>query len=100
MWPNARISVMGGEQAAGVLVQVKREQLEKKGKRLTPEEEDEIRRPILAKYEAEGNPYYSTSRIWDDGILDPASTRDVLGLALEATSRAPMDDTGYGIFRF
>jgi acetyl-CoA carboxylase carboxyltransferase component len=100
MWPNARISVMGGEQAAGVLVQVKKEQLEKKGKQLSREEEDEIRRPILAKYEAEGNPYYSTSRLWDDGILDPASTRDVLGLGLEAASRAPLAPAGYGIFRF
>jgi len=100
MWPNARISVMGGEQAAGVLVQVKKEQLEKKGKQLTAAEEEEIRRPILAKYEAEGNPYYSSARLWDDGIIDPASTRDVLGLALEAASRAPLDPAGYGIFRF
>src|SRR5690606_15421965 len=82
MWPNARISVMGGEQAAGVLVTVKREQLEAKGKTLTPEEEEEIRRPILEKYEREGNPFYSTARLWDDGILDPRRTRDVLALAL------------------
>jgi acetyl-CoA carboxylase carboxyltransferase component len=100
MWPNARISVMGGEQAAGVLVQVKQEQLEKKGRKLSTREEEEIRAPILAKYEAEGNPYYSTARLWDDGILDPASTRDVLGLAIAAASRAPLAEPGYGIFRF
>jgi propionyl-CoA carboxylase len=100
MWPNARISVMGGEQAAGVLVQVKREQLERKGALLTPKEEEEIRAPILAKYDQEGSPYYSTGRLWDDGILDPATTRDALGLGLAAASRAPLEDQRYGIFRF
>jgi len=99
MWPNARISVMGGEQAAGVLVTVKREQLEAKGKTLTPEEEEEIRRPILEKYEREGNPFYSTARLWDDGILDPRRTRDVLALALSASLNAPIPDWRAPVFR-
>jgi acetyl-CoA carboxylase carboxyltransferase component len=82
MWPNARISVMGGEQAASVLATVKREQLAREGKELTAEEEEQIRRPILEKYEHEGSPYYSTARLWDDGILDPARTRDALALGI------------------
>src|SRR5690606_31052159 len=99
MWPNARISVMGGEQAAGVLVTVKREQLEAKGKTLTPEEEEEIRRPSLEKYEREGNRFYSTARLWDDGILDPRRTRDVLALALSASLNAPIPDWRAPVFR-
>ena len=84
MWPNARISVMGGEQAAGVLTTVKRDQLAREGKTLSAEEEQEIRGPILEKYEQEGSPYYSTARLWDDGILDPAQTRTALALAISA----------------
>ena len=80
MWPNARISVMGGEQAAGVLTTVKRDQLAREGRELTSEEEEAIRAPILEKYEREGSPYYSTARLWDDGILDPAETRQALAL--------------------
>ena len=82
MWPNARISVMGGEQAAGVLVTVKRDQLARQGKTLSPDEEAAIRDPLLAKYDHEGSPYYSTARLWDDGILDPLDTRDALGLGI------------------
>jgi len=99
MWPNARISVMGGEQAASVLASVKREQLAREGRTLTPEEEETIRRPILEKYEHEGSPYYSTARIWDDGVLDPADTRDALGLALSAARNAPTGEPRFGVFR-
>src|SRR6058998_3901916 len=90
MWPNARIAVMGGEQAAGVLTTVKREQLTREGKPFTDADEQAIRQPILDKYDAEGSPYYSTARLWDDGILDPAQTRNVLGLALSAAFNAPI----------
>ncbi|MEZ5966393.1 MAG: carboxyl transferase domain-containing protein [Planctomycetota bacterium] len=99
MWPNARISVMGGEQAAGVLVTVKKDQLEAKGQALSAADEEEIRRPILAKYEHEGNPFYSTARLWDDGILDPRKTRDALGLALSATLNATIPDYRAPVFR-
>jgi acetyl-CoA carboxylase carboxyltransferase component len=101
MWPNSRISVMGGEQAANVLLQVKQEQLAKAGKpALTEAEAEELRAPILAKYEEEGSPYYSTARIWDDGILDPRKTRDALGLAIAAGRFAPAEDLGgYGVHR-
>jgi 3-methylcrotonyl-CoA carboxylase beta subunit/propionyl-CoA carboxylase len=99
MWPNARISVMGGEQAAGVLVTVKRDQLAREGKTLSPEEEDAIRRPILEKYESEGSPYYSTARLWDDGILDPATTREALALGLSASFNAPIPSAKFGVFR-
>ncbi|MEW5984166.1 MAG: carboxyl transferase domain-containing protein [Acidobacteriota bacterium] len=99
MWPNARISVMGGEQAAGVLVTVKRDQLAREGREMTPEEEEEIRRPILERYDREGSPYYSTARLWDDGILEPAQTRDALGLALSAAFNAPIPDATFGVFR-
>jgi len=92
MWPNARISVMGGEQAASVLATVG-------GKTMTPEEEAEFKRPILEKYEAEGNPYYSTARLWDDGIIDPRDTRTVLGLGIAASLNAPMPETPFGVFR-
>ena len=84
MWPNARISVMGGEQAAGVLTTVKRDQLARDGRTLSAEEEAAIRDPLLAKYETEGSPYYSTARLWDDGILDPVDTRAALALGLSA----------------
>jgi 3-methylcrotonyl-CoA carboxylase beta subunit/propionyl-CoA carboxylase len=99
MWPNARISVMGGEQAAGVLATVKRDQVAREGGTLTPEEEDAIRAPILAKYEQEGSAYYSTARLWDDGILDPADTRQALALGLAAAFNAPIPAPRFGIFR-
>jgi acetyl-CoA carboxylase carboxyltransferase component len=99
MWPNARISVMGGEQAAGVLTTVKRDQLARDGKSLSAEDEAAIRDPILEKYEREGSPYYSTARLWDDGILDPAETRNALALGLSAACNAPVPDARFGIFR-
>jgi 3-methylcrotonyl-CoA carboxylase beta subunit len=99
MWPNARISVMGGEQAAGVLTTVKRDQLAREGKAFTPEDEQAIRDPILAKYEHEGSPYYSTARLWDDGILDPAQTRQALALGIAAAFNAPIPDARFGVFR-
>ena len=99
MWPNARISVMGGEQAAGVLATVKRDQLARSGQAMTMEEEEAIRRPILDKYEHEGSPYYSTARLWDDGILDPADTRQALALALSAAFNAPIPEARFGVFR-
>jgi acetyl-CoA carboxylase carboxyltransferase component len=99
MWPNARISVMGGEQAAGVLTTVKREQLQREGSALSPDDEAAIRDPILAKYDREGSPYYSTARLWDDGILDPAETRQALALGVSAAFNAPIPDAKFGIFR-
>ena len=99
MWPNSRISVMGGEQAAFTLLQVKQEQLAKQGKKLTKEEEQAILAPVLAKYEEESSPYYSTARIWDDGILDPLETRDALALGIAMSLNAPIPDFKYGVFR-
>jgi acetyl-CoA carboxylase carboxyltransferase component len=99
MWPNGRISVMGGEQAAGVLTTVKRDQLAREGRALSADEETAIRQPILDKYEAEGSPYYSTARIWDDGMLDPADTRQALALGLSAAFNAPVPEPRFGIFR-
>jgi len=99
MWPNARISVMGGEQASGVLTTVKREQLQREGKPFSAEEEAAIRQPILDKYDHEGSPYYSTARLWDDGILDPAQTRQALALGLSAAFNAPIPDAKFGVFR-
>jgi len=100
MWPNARISVMGGEQAANVLLTVKQDQLAREGKpQLTSVEADEFKRPILEKYENEGNPYHSTARLWDDGVIDPADTRQVLGLALSVVLNAPGEEGGFGVFR-
>ena len=99
MWPNARISVMGGEQAAGVLTTVKRDQLAREGKELSAEEERAIREPILEKYEREGSPYYSTARLWDDGILDPAQTRQALALGISAAYNAPIRPAKFGVFR-
>src|SRR4051812_43732911 len=99
MWPNARISVMGAQQAASVLTTVKRDQLEREGKPFPPDDEAAIRDPILDKYEHEGSPYYSTARIWDDGILDPAKTRDALALALSAAYNAPISAPKFGVFR-
>ncbi|MCM2276633.1 MAG: methylcrotonoyl-CoA carboxylase [Oligoflexia bacterium] len=99
MWPNSRISVMGGEQAAGVLSQVKMEQLESQGKKLSPEEIERIQAPIREQYEREGNPYTSTARLWDDGILVPWRTREALALALSASLNAPVPETRFGVFR-
>jgi 3-methylcrotonyl-CoA carboxylase beta subunit len=100
MWPNARISVMGGEQAASVMLTIKKDQLEAAGEPpLTADEESALVDPILEKYETEGNPYYSTARLWDDGILDPAETRQVLALALSVCLKAQREDTRYGVFR-
>ena len=99
MWPSARISVMGGEQAAGVLATVKRDQLAREGRPFPPEEEQALRQPILDKYDLEGSPYYSTARLWDDGILDPAETRRTLALALSASYNAPIGQPKFGVFR-
>ena len=99
MWPNARISVMGGEQAAGVLVTVKRDQLARTGRELGAEEEAAIRDPLLEKYEREGSPYYATARLWDDGILDPVDTRDALGLGISMSHNAPLPGRQVGVFR-
>lgn len=99
MWPNARISVMGGEQAATVLAMVKREGFERKGEEWSEEDEAKFRKPILMKYEHEGHPLYSSARMWDDGIIDPAKTRDVLALSLSAALNAEIKDTKFGVFR-
>ena len=96
MWPNARISVMGGEQAASVLATVRRDQL---GDEWSAEDEEAFKEPIRAQYEEQGNPYYSTARLWDDGVIDPMDTRQVLGLALSTAANAPLDPVSYGIFR-
>ena len=99
MWPNARISVMGADQAATVLATVRRDQIEAAGDDWPPAEEEEFKRPIRERYDRQGSPYYSTARLWDDGIIDPADTRRVLGLALSAAANAPLDSVRYGIFR-
>ncbi|HEV7240141.1 MAG TPA: carboxyl transferase domain-containing protein [Thermoanaerobaculia bacterium] len=99
MWPNARISVMGGEQAAGVLTTVKRDQLAREGKELSREEERNIAEPVLEKYETEGSPYYSTARLWDDGVIDPAETRIYLGLGLSISYNARIVEPRFGVFR-
>ena len=99
MWPNARISVMGGEQAAAVLAQVRRDNLEARGQSWAPADEAGFTAPIRAQYETQGHPYYSTARLWDDGIIDPADTRRVLALAISASLNAPIADTRFGIFR-
>jgi 3-methylcrotonyl-CoA carboxylase beta subunit len=98
-WPNARISVMGGEQAASVLATIKRDAMEEKGQDWPAEEEEAFKAPIRDRYEAEGDPYHATSRLWDDGIIDPAQTRDVLGLAISASLNAPVPQTKFGVFR-
>ncbi|WP_217198104.1 carboxyl transferase domain-containing protein [Streptomyces buecherae] len=109
MWPNAKISVMGGEQAASVLATVKRDQLEARGEQWSQEDEESFRAPVRAQYETQGNAYYATARLWDDGVIDPLETRTVLGLALTACANAPLPGTpgfasadaatGYGVFR-
>ncbi len=100
MWPNARISVMGGAQAASVLATVRREQLESSGESWSEEAEEAFREPIRQQYEEQGSPYYSTARLWDDGIIDPADTRKVLGLALQICAQTPLpEQTSFGLFR-
>lgn len=99
MWPNARISVMGGEQAASVLATVRRDGIEAKGGSWSAEEEDAFKQPIRDQYERQGHPYYASARLWDDGVIDPAQTRDVLGLGLAASMNAPIEDTRFGVFR-
>jgi 3-methylcrotonyl-CoA carboxylase beta subunit len=98
-WPASRISVMGGAQAAAVLATVRREQIQARGEEWTADAEEEFRAPIRARYEEQGDPYYATARLWDDGILDPADTRDVLGLALDVVSRVPLPEPRFGVFR-
>ena len=99
MWPNARISVMGAEQAAGVLATVKQDQLAREGKTMTAEEEQAFKQPTLDLYEKQGHPYYASARLWDDGVIDPADTRSVLGLAISAAINAPIEDSRFGVFR-
>ena len=99
MWPNSRISVMGGEQAASVLATVRRDGIEAAGRNWSPEEEEAFKAPIRAQYETQGNPYYATARLWDDGIIDPAQTRRTLGLGLSASLNAPIAKTRFGLFR-
>jgi 3-methylcrotonyl-CoA carboxylase beta subunit len=99
MWPNARISVMGGQQAANVLLTVQEENLRREDKEMTEEQREDFRAPILEKYEEEGNPYHSTARLWDDGVIDPVDTRMVLALGLSAAANAPLEETRFGIFR-
>ncbi|WP_403021251.1 carboxyl transferase domain-containing protein [Salinibacterium sp. GXW1014] len=99
MWPNARISIMGGEQAASVLATVRRDAIEAKGGEWSPEEEAAFRDPILTQYEEQGSPYYSTARLWDDGVIDPADTRRVLGMGLSVAANSPIPAPSYGVFR-
>ena len=98
-WPNARISVMGGEQAANVLAQVRRDRMEKTGEEWPEAEERAFKQPILDQYELQGHPYYASARLWDDGVIDPADTRQVLGLAISAALNAPIPETRFGVFR-
>jgi len=98
-WPNSRISVMGGEQAASVLATVRRDALEARGESWTAEAEEAFKAPVRERYEREGDPYFATARLWDDGVIDPAQTRDVLGLSLSAALNAPIPDTRFGVFR-
>jgi 3-methylcrotonyl-CoA carboxylase beta subunit len=99
MWPNARISVMGGEQAASVLATVRRDGLEAQGKSWSADDEESFKAPVRDQYEKQGHPYYATARLWDDGVIDPAETRRVLALGISAALNAPIDKTNFGIFR-
>jgi 3-methylcrotonyl-CoA carboxylase beta subunit len=99
MWPNARISVMGGEQAASVLATVRRDQLEAAGSEWSSADEQEFRRPIKEQYEEQGHPYFSTARLWDDGIIEPAETRNVLALGISAALNAEIPEPRFGVFR-
>jgi 3-methylcrotonyl-CoA carboxylase beta subunit len=98
-WPNSRISVMGGEQAAGVLAMVKRQGLERAGKDWSAEEEAAFKAPVMTQFETQGHPLYASARLWDDGIVDPRQTRNVLALSLSATLNAPIAETRFGLFR-
>jgi 3-methylcrotonyl-CoA carboxylase beta subunit len=98
-WPNARISVMGGEQAASVLATLRRDGLEAGGRGWSREEEESFKVPIRARYEAEGSPYFATARLWDDGVIDPAQTRETLALGLAAALNAPVEPPRFGVFR-
>uniref|UniRef100_A0A0C9QN30 Mccc2_0 protein n=2 Tax=Fopius arisanus TaxID=64838 RepID=A0A0C9QN30_9HYME len=98
-WPNARISVMGGEQAAGVLAQIAREQRERDGGIWTQHEEDNLKKPIIKQFEKEGSPYYASARLWDDGVIDPVDTRIVVAMSLAASLNAPIPESNFGIFR-
>ncbi|KAB1281578.1 Methylcrotonoyl-CoA carboxylase beta chain; mitochondrial [Camelus dromedarius] len=99
LWPNARVSVMGGEQAANVLVTVAKDQRAREGKQFSSDDEAALKEPIIKKFEEEGNPYYCSARLWDDGIIDPVDTRLVLGLSLSAALNAPIQKTSFGTFR-
>uniref|UniRef100_A0A915I1I1 CoA carboxyltransferase C-terminal domain-containing protein n=1 Tax=Romanomermis culicivorax TaxID=13658 RepID=A0A915I1I1_ROMCU len=99
MWPNARISVMGGEQAATVLATIRKDQVEREGKKFTTEDEKALKAPILATFEKEGHPYYASSRLWDDGVIDPKDTRRILGLCLSASRNKKISETNFGVFR-
>ena len=99
MWPNARISVMGGEQAANVLLTVKMDQLALKGESMSASEQEEFKRPTLQKYADESSAYYSTARLWDDGIIDPVDTRRVVALGIEAAQNAPVEPAPFSMFR-
>jgi len=99
MWPNARISVMGGEQAAGVMATVTKDKLARSGKSWSNTEEAEFKQPIIDNYEHQGHPYYASARLWDDGVIDPAQTRNVIALSLSATLNRPQEDTKFGVFR-
>ena len=99
MWPNARISVMGGEQAAGVLTSIQIAKLKREGKEVPKEAMEKFRQSIIDTYDKEGSPYFSSARIWDDGVIDPADTRKVLALSLSAALNAPINDTHFGVFR-
>jgi 3-methylcrotonyl-CoA carboxylase beta subunit len=99
MWPNARISVMGGEQAASVLATVKRDGIEAKGGAWSADDEAQFKAPILEQYEHQGHPYYASARLWDDGVIDPLDTRATLALAISASLNAPIPDTKFGVFR-
>jgi 3-methylcrotonyl-CoA carboxylase beta subunit len=99
MWPNARISVMGGDLAAGVLAQVRRDNFERQGKQWSREDEEAFKQPIRDQYEHQGHPYYASARLWDDGVVDPAETRTVLGLGISMALNAPIEETRFGVFR-
>ncbi len=99
LWPNARVSVMGGEQAANVLAQVKRDQMAARGAPWSREEEEALRAPLLAQFETQGHPYFSSARIWDDGVIDPRDTRLVVALSLSAALNAQPRETRFGVFR-
>ncbi|MFT4731995.1 MAG: 3-methylcrotonyl-CoA carboxylase beta subunit [Gammaproteobacteria bacterium] len=99
MWPNARISVMGGEQAAGVLAQVKKDQASRAGEEWTDEQDQAVKKPVIETYEKQGHPYYASARLWDDGVIDPADTRRILGLAISAAMNKEIEETKFGVFR-